>query len=69
MGAQWAEDEKLEVLDRRRMEGSSLQAEVMKKGRELVVHERMSQGEKVKGAKEKEENERRKVFWRKTLKK
>ena len=30
---QWAEDEKLEeVLERRRVEGSSLQAEIMQKG-------------------------------------
>ena len=51
---QWAEDEKLEkVLERRRMEGSSLQAEVTQKVLELVVHERMSQGGKVKGTKEK----------------
>ena len=33
MGTQWAEDEKLEnCLERTRMEGSSLQAEVMQKG-------------------------------------
>ena len=35
------------------MEGSSLQAEVMQKVLELVVHERMSQGEGVRGTKEK----------------
>ena len=44
---QWAEDEKLEeVLDRRRMEGNSLQAEVTQKVAELVVHEHMSQRKK-----------------------
>ena len=54
MDVQWAEDEKLEEsLDRRRMEGSSLQAEVMRKVPELVVHERMSQGEGVHCTKEK----------------
>ena len=54
MEVQWAEDEKLEeVLGRRRTNGSTLQAEVTQRVPELVVHERMSQGEKVKGAKEK----------------
>ena len=33
------------------MEGSSLQAEVRKKALELEVHERMSQGEEIKGYK------------------
>ena len=42
-----------EILERRMMEGSSLQAEVMQKVLELVVHERMSQGERVRGTKEK----------------
>ena len=47
MFVQWAEDEKMEkALERRRMEGNSLQAEVMQKVPELVVHERMSQGKK-----------------------
>ena len=47
-------DEKSEeLLERRRMEGSSLQVEVMQKVPELVVHERMSQGEEVKCTKEK----------------
>ena len=42
MEVQWAEVEKLEEesLERRRMEGSSLHAEVMQKVPELVVHER-----------------------------
>ena len=35
------------------MEGNSLQAEVMQKVPEFVVHERMSQGKKVKCTKEK----------------
>ena len=60
MEVQWAEDEKLEkVLERRRMEGNSLQAEVMQRVPELVVHERMSQGKKVKGTKEKKKNVKR----------
>ena len=47
MEVQWAQDEKVEeILERRRREGSSLQA-VVQKIRELVVHERMSQGRKV----------------------
>ena len=51
---QWAEDEKLEeVFERRKMEGDSLQAEVMQKVPGLVVHERMSQGKTVKGTEEK----------------
>ena len=45
MEMQWAEDDKLESLERRRMEESSLQAEVMQKVPELVVHERITQGE------------------------
>ena len=54
MEVQWAEEEKFEeVLERRRMEGNSLQAEVMQKVLGLVVHVRMSQGKMVKGTKEK----------------
>ena len=54
MAVQWDEEQKLEeILARRRMEGNSLQLEVMQKAPELVVHERMSQGEKAKGTKEK----------------
>ena len=42
---QWVEDETLEeILDQRRMDGGSLQAE----HQELVVHERMSQDTEVK---------------------
>ena len=52
-----AEDVKLdEIWERRRMEGSSLQAEVIQKVRELAVHERMSQFKEVH--KRKEESER-----------
>ena len=40
-------------MERRRMERSSLQAEVMQKVPELVVHERMSQGKKARGIEEK----------------
>ena len=54
MAAEWDEEEKLEdILERRRMEGSSLQSDVMRKVPEQVVHERMSQGKGVKGFKEK----------------
>ena len=43
MEGQWAEDEKLEeILDRRRMERSLLQADVMQKVPELAVHESLS---------------------------
>ena len=53
MAAQWNEEQKLEeILERRRMKGSSLQLEVMKKVLEVVVHERMSQSRGVKGFKE-----------------
>ena len=54
MAAPWDEEQKLEeILERRKMEGSSLQLEVMQKAPMLVVQERMSQGEGVKGLKEK----------------
>ena len=44
MEGQWDEDEKVEeFLERRRMEGSSSQVEVMQQVPELVVHERMPQ--------------------------
>ena len=53
MEAQRAEDEKWEeILERRRMEGSSVQAEVMQEVLELVVQERMSKGKGVKCTKE-----------------
>ena len=53
-----AEDEKWEdILERRRIDVSSLQAEVLQKVLELVVHERMSQGEKAKGIEEKKKVE------------
>ena len=52
MAAQWDEEQKLEeILERRRMEGSSMKADVMQKVLELVVHERMSQGQGVKSIK------------------
>ena len=54
MAAQRDEEQKLEeILERRRIEGSSLKLEIMQKVPELVVHERMSQGKGVKGRKEK----------------
>ena len=40
-------------MRQRRTEGDSLKLEVMREAPELVVHERMSQGEGVKGPKEK----------------
>ena len=43
MAVQWDEEQQLEeILERRRMEGNSLQLEVMQKLPELVVHERMT---------------------------
>ena len=54
MAAQWDEEQKLEdILERRRMAGSSLQLEVMRKVPELVVHERVSQGQGVNCFREK----------------
>ena len=54
MAAQWDEEQQLkEILEQRRMEGSSLQLEVMRKVPGLVVHESVSQGKGVKGVKEK----------------
>ena len=44
--------QKEESLERRRREGSSLQAEVKQKVLELLVHERMSDGKGVKCTKE-----------------
>ena len=54
MAAQWTKEQNLEeILERRRIDGSSLQLEAMRDALELVVHERMSQGKGVKGRKEK----------------
>ena len=54
MAAQWDEEQKWEeILEQRRMEGNSLQLEVMRKVPELVVKERMSQGLGVDSFKEK----------------
>ena len=54
MEVQWAEDEKFEeTWDQRSMAGSTKQAEVMPKVPELVVHDRMSQGEEMRGTKAK----------------
>ena len=54
MAAQRDEERTLEeILEQRRLEGSSLQLEVVRKVPGLVVHERMSQGKGVKGFKEK----------------
>ena len=54
-GTSWKWNGLEEILERRRAEGSSLQAEVLQKVPDLVVHERMSQGEKAKGIEEKKE--------------
>ena len=54
MAAHWDEEQKLEeILERRRMEGSTLQLDVMQKAPEVVLHERMSQGKGAKGIQEK----------------
>ena len=54
MAAQWVEEQKMEeILERRRMEGCSWQLEIMQKAPELLVRERMSQGQGVKGHKDK----------------
>ena len=54
LAAQWDEEQKLEeILKQSGMEGSLGQFEVMRRVLEPVVHERMSQGERVKGLKEK----------------
>ena len=57
MAAQREEEQELEeTMERRRMEGSSLQLNVMQQVSELVANERMSQG-KGKGFKEKRKNQ------------
>ena len=54
MAAQWDEEQKMEdILERRRMEGSAVQLEVMQIVLELFVHQCMSQGRVLKGIKEK----------------
>ena len=67
---QWDEDEKWEeILERRRMDGSSLEVGFTQKVPELVVHERLAHGEEVKGWSDEEMKEtRRKFFWKKTQK-
>ena len=45
MAGQWEEEQHLDdLIERRRMEGSSLKLDVMQKVPQLVVNERMSQG-------------------------
>ena len=59
MKEQWDEDEKLEeILEQRRVDGGSLQAEVMQKVPELVVRERMSQGKQGESCGRKGKSER-----------
>ena len=54
MARQWEEEQHLDdLIERRRMEGSSLKLDTMQKVTELVVNKRMSQGEKEKYTKEK----------------
>ena len=49
MAEQWEEEQHLEdIVERRRMEGSSLKLDVIQKVPELAVNEPMSQGERVK---------------------
>ena len=50
----WEEEQNLDdLIERRRMEGSSLKLDILQKVPELVVNERMSQGENEKDTKEK----------------
>ena len=52
MAEQWEEEQQLEdMVERRRMEGSSLKSDLIQKVSELVVNERMSQGERLKNPK------------------
>ena len=54
MAAQWDKEQKMEeILEQKGMEGSPGQLEVVRRVPELVVHDRMSQGKRVKGLKEK----------------
>ena len=48
MAEQWEEEQQLEgIVERRRIEGSSLKLDDMHKVLELVVNERMSHGKRV----------------------
>ena len=54
MAEPWGEKQQLEgIVEGRRIEGSSLTLDAMRKVPELVVIERMSQGKRVKSPKEK----------------
>ena len=54
MAEQWREDQQQEVVvERRRIEGSSLKLDAFQKVPELVVDERMSEYKRVKSPKEK----------------
>ena len=54
MAEQCEEEQHLEeIVERRRMEGSSLKLDVIQKVLELVVNERVSQGERVENPREK----------------
>ena len=65
MAALWEEEQKLkEIMERRRMEGSSLQLDAMQRVQELVLNERMLQGKRVKSLKEKKKIPR----WRRVRK-
>ena len=53
MTGQWEEEQHVDdLIERRRMEGSSLKLDVMQQVPELVVNKRMSQGAKGKDTKE-----------------
>ena len=54
MAGQWHEEQKLEeILERKWMEGSPVQLEVMQNAPKILMHERMSQGIGVKGREKK----------------
>ena len=55
MAAQWEEEQNMEeIVERRRMEGRSLQLDAMERVLGLVVNERMLQDQRVRNLKEKE---------------
>ena len=57
MAAKWEEEQKLEeIVEQRRIEGDPLKVKVMRQAPELVVYERMSPGEGVRGPKEKKKS-------------
>ena len=78
MAAQWEEEQKLEGnWERRKIEGSSLQVEIMQKMPELLVHEHVTRQRGEASKREKEttriassiDKRKTKLLWWKTLKK